>query len=64
MKRKLYLKVTSDKYELPLVVADSAIELAEKLGVSRNLVYSHISHMRNGNVKKSSIHVVEVDDDD
>ena len=29
----LWMKVTSDEYELPLVVEDSAYKLAAKLGV-------------------------------
>lgn len=41
---KLYMKVTRDKYELPLAVADSKRELAEMLGTSINCVYSAYSH--------------------
>ena len=36
----LYMKVTKDKYELPLAVADSQKELAELLGVKLNVVVS------------------------
>ena len=39
----MYMAVTTDKYELPLCVADTARELAEHFGVSENTVYSSIS---------------------
>lgn len=40
------MKVTMDKYELPVLVADSAVELAEKLGCTPNNIYSSISHAK------------------
>ncbi len=40
---KLYMKVTKDKYELPLAVADSAKELAAMVGTKENTVNSCIS---------------------
>ena len=39
----VYLKTTLDNLELPVAVADSAIELAEMIGTSANVVYSAIS---------------------
>ena len=36
----LYMDVTNDKYELPMIVADSAVELARRLNVKTNSVYS------------------------
>ena len=38
------MKVTNDKYELPEIVADSAGQLAQKLGVTKNHIFSAISH--------------------
>ncbi len=35
---KLYIKVTSDEYELPIAVADSKSELAKMVGVSTKTV--------------------------
>lgn len=35
---KLYMKCTTDKYELPLVVEDSPTKLAAKLGQSKHSV--------------------------
>lgn len=43
-----WLIVTHDKYELPLVVADSIQELARYDGVSVNTIYSAISHYEHG----------------
>lgn len=39
----LYMKVTKDKYELPIAVAESPRELAEMLGTTRQNVLSCIS---------------------
>ena len=43
-RRCLYLKVTKDKYELPLYVAETAREMAAHEGTTENAVYSSISH--------------------
>ena len=40
----IWLKVTNDKYELPVAVADSASELAQLLGIKKNNIFSAISH--------------------
>lgn len=39
----LYMRVTKDKYELPVAVAGSSKELADMLGVKPNNVSSSIS---------------------
>lgn len=39
----LYMKVSNDKYELPLAVADTGAELARMVGTTRGVVYSAIS---------------------
>lgn len=38
------MKVTNDKYRLPVAVADSAVELARLVGATKNTVLSSISH--------------------
>lgn len=50
MKRKetLYLAVTADKYELPVVVCDSAKELAYRYGIKTSSLYSAISYGLSG----------------
>jgi hypothetical protein len=42
----VWMKVTNDKYELPVLVADSAPELAKMLGCSPNNIYSSLSHAK------------------
>lgn len=52
----LYVKCTTDKYELPVAVADSGAELARMLGISANSVWSMISKGISG------YHKIEIDD--
>lgn len=42
----LYLKISADRYELPIAVADTAQELARMLGVTANTIYSQMSHAK------------------
>lgn len=58
MKKKLYIKTTHDKYELPIAVAESTRELAEMLGTTRNCVSSCFSHNLKG------WHIVEIEEDE
>jgi hypothetical protein len=60
---KLYMKVTSDKYELPLAVAKSVTELAKACGVTRNTIWQQMWMQRTGKVKHCCYHCVEVEDD-
>ena len=62
-KIKIYMKVTKDRYSLPVAVADSAKELAALCGVSPNAIYSGFSHEKRGDWKSPYVKVV-VDDDD
>ena len=55
----LYLLVTQDEYEYPLIVADSLGELAEKCGCTKNAISTGISYKKNGG--KSRFVKVEVD---
>lgn len=43
----LYMKVSSDEYELPLAVADSIVDLAKMCEVSTSTIYSWMSHYKN-----------------
>jgi len=58
--RTLYMMVTDDEFELPLVVADSAQELADIIGRSVNTIYSGISHEKHGRIKSSIYKKVEI----
>lgn len=48
MKKKLYMAVETDEYELPLYVADTSRELADWSGFSIGYVLSAISHGYSG----------------
>jgi hypothetical protein len=52
--------VTDDELELPLVVADSAQELADIIGRNVNTIYSGISHEQHGRIKRSIYKKVEI----
>lgn len=43
-KKYLYIKVTHDIYQLPLIVADSVVEMARLDNTTTNSVSSSISH--------------------
>ncbi len=62
-KIKIYMKVTKDRYSLPVAVADSPKELAALCGVSPNAIYSGFSHEKKGDWKSPYVKV-EVEDDD
>ena len=47
----LYMKTTTDKYELPIAVADNPVELANMLGVTTGTVRSSTSARKNGYYK-------------
>lgn len=53
----LYMKTTTDKYELPLIVEDSPTKLAYKLGLNRHSVATMCSKQLSG------YHRVEVEPD-
>jgi hypothetical protein len=43
---RIWMLVTSDKYRLPMAVADSIEELAELVGVKVNTIVSAVSHAK------------------
>ena len=61
-KNKLYMKVTNDKYELPLAVADSIADLARMTGIKPESLYSIISRDRHGKKHSYSYREVYIDD--
>lgn len=49
MKEKyLYMAVTADKYELPIAVRDTAVDLGKIFGKTANAIVSSICRKRNG----------------
>lgn len=59
----LWLMITTDKYELPLIVADSPRELAKFVGVSYQNIKTCIYLKNKGKIAYSKYVKVEVDDD-
>ncbi|MBQ1570286.1 MAG: hypothetical protein IIZ78_04095 [Clostridiales bacterium] len=64
MKQMIWMMVTTDKYELPMAVADSAGELARKCGCTENNIYSTVCHYEHGKLKTAKFRRVEVDLDE
>lgn len=59
----VWLLVTKDKYQLPLEIADSAGELARKVGCSTNNIYSAVSHAKHRG-HNSRFVKVEIEEDE
>ena len=57
------MAVTPDKYELPLIVCDTATELAKILGIAPETIYSSISKNSSGTTTGRKLVKVEVEDD-
>ena len=49
----LYMMVTEDKYELPVIVCDSVKELARKVGVRPDSISACIYNYKIGKIKSS-----------
>jgi hypothetical protein len=54
------MEITQDKYQLPVMVADSVIELAKLCGVKEDTVWSVLSHARKRGTKYPKYVAVEV----
>lgn len=61
MKRKLWLLVTSDEYELPLAVADSAGQLARLLKVKPQTIRKQVCNARRRGIN-SHYKVIEIEE--
>lgn len=61
---KVWMRITRDKYELPLAIADSAEELAEICNVKRETVASMVSSYEKGKLKTSRYICVNVEEDE
>lgn len=58
---KIWMKITQDEFELPLVIADSSVELAEMCGTTANSVTSIALRGRTGIIKNPSYVMVKVE---
>ncbi len=58
----IYMKVSDDKYQLPVAVADTAKELAKICNTTPNNIHSHISKIKKGIYKKVVYIKVEIEE--
>lgn len=59
----LYLGVTTDEFELPLCVSDTAAELARMYGMTPNAVYCNIYNNQDGTRNGIKFLKIEVEDE-
>lgn len=59
-KKFAWLLVTTDEYELPLMVCDTVRELAERCNTTEGTIYSTISHFEAGRKPRSKFKRVEI----
>ena len=62
MKRYVWMKISHDAYELPEAVADTAEELADICGTTKNSICSTIGHAKKGKRKWSPYVKVEIEE--
>ena len=60
----VWMQITHDEFELPVAVANTAQELADIVGTTKNNVQSATAHVRRGRNKWSRFIRVQVDDDE
>lgn len=60
----IWMEVTQDEFELPVLIALSASELARKAGTSRTNVSSSACRNKRGKLKRTRFLKVEIDDDE
>lgn len=64
MNNELWMLVTSDQYELPLIIAETAKELADRAGVTSSTVQSNAYRYRAGKQKHSRYQIVSLEEGD
>ena len=62
--RTIWLKVSHDRYELPVAVADTSAELAKLCGVTSNTIQSSMSKWKSGVNAWSPYRKIRVEIDD
>lgn len=60
----VYMEVTKDEYELPVVIADDLAELSRRSRTTKGAIKSAISHLKSGKIKKSRFIKVEIPEGD
>lgn len=61
---EVWMKVTRDKFQLPIAVADSIRELSQITGHSEDTIRSSISHQKHGRIKRSSFIRVSMEEEE
>lgn len=64
MTKKLYMKVTRDRYELPLCVCSSVVELAARCGVTPSNIWKCLHRARERGYERPMYRVVEIEEDE
>ena len=59
---KVYMEITTDKFQLPVKVAESPAELARMCGVPRYRIYNYLDHVKNGRIKNPKYIKVVLED--
>ena len=62
MSKLVWAKVTLDEYELPVAIADTAVELAKMTHAPLGTIYTEWYCYRKGLVKKTPWRKIEIDD--
>lgn len=58
----VYIAVTPDEYEMPLIVADNLKEMSRKSGIKKDVISSAIYHESNG--KRLGIKFIKIEVDE
>ena len=61
---KVWMKVTNDKYELPLAIADTAKELATICHVSEHSIHKSHTYKGKGKYRRAIYICVKVEEDE
>lgn len=61
---KIYMEVTHDKYELPVVIADTVEELGRMTGTSPSGILCMIARYNRGSINWTRFRRVVVEDDE
>lgn len=64
MAKNIWMKVTTDEYELPLAVADTCRELAELCNTTKNSIYCSMCWAKKHKDFRCQYIKIEVSDDD
>lgn len=51
MKHYIYMKVTRGKYEFPVAMADTSVELARLVGVKQHSISSALCRVKSGKIR-------------